>query len=73
MDKPFLIVMLTYDDRTVSDAYEIFDKYKNSKATYWGFKEEPLPSQRMKELYSYMKLCGKKLYLKLLHIQKVNV
>lgn len=70
MDKPFLIVMLTYDDRTVSDAYEIFDKYKNSKATYWGFKEEPLPSQRMKELYSYMKLCGKKTVLEVVAYTK---
>ena len=70
MDKPFLIVMLTHDDRTVSDAYEIFDQCKNSKATYWGFKEEPLPHQRMKELYSYMKSCGKKTVLEVVAYTK---
>ena len=41
--KPVLVVMLTCDDETVSNAYEIFDKCKDSKAEYWGFKEKPLP------------------------------
>lgn len=63
MYKPFLIVMLTHDDRTVPDAYEIFRQCRNSKAEYWGFKEEPLPPEQMKELYSYMKKCGKKTVL----------
>lgn len=58
-----LIVMLTYNDQTVENAYAIFDQCKNSKAKYWGFKEEPLPLQQMKELYDYMKRCGKKTVL----------
>ena len=57
--KPELIVMLTYNDITVSNAYEIFEQCKNSKAKYWGFKEEGLPLDEMKRLYSYMKSCGK--------------
>ena len=40
---PELIVMLTHNDLTVTDAYEIFDQCKKSKAKFWGFKEEPLP------------------------------
>lgn len=60
---PILIVMLTYNDETVKNAYEIFDKCKNCKAVYWGFKEEPLPLPEMKELYAYMKKCGKKTVL----------
>ena len=44
---PILIVMLTYNDETVKNAYEIFDKCKNCKAVYWGFKEEPLPLPEM--------------------------
>lgn len=63
MDKPFLIVMLTHDDRTVPDAYEIFRQCRNSDAEYWGMKEKPLPFQDMKKLYSYMKECGKKTVL----------
>lgn len=57
--KPELIVMLTYNDITVSNAYEVFEQCKNTKAKYWGFKEEGLPLGEMKRLYSYMKSCGK--------------
>lgn len=55
---PKLIVMLTYNDMTVKNAHEIFDRCKDSKAQYWGFKEEGLPPDKMKELYAYMKKCG---------------
>ena len=58
-DKLNLVVMLTNNDKTVNNAYEIFEKCKNSKAKYYGFKEEPLPLEEMKKLYSYMKKCGK--------------
>lgn len=60
---PSLIVMLTHEDQTVQNAYEIFDAYKDSDAEYWGFKEEPLPLSQMKDLYAYMKSCGKKTVL----------
>ena len=54
-----LVVMLTHNDKTVDNAYEIFEQCKNSKAKFWGFKEEPLPLEEMKKLYMYMKECGK--------------
>lgn len=56
---PSLIVMLTYNDKTVKNASEIFEQCKNSKATYWGFKEKPLPHEEMKKLFAEMKACGK--------------
>lgn len=62
-DYPVLIVMLTYNDRTVNNAYEIFEQCKDSKAVYWGFKEEGLPPDQMKALYARMKECGKKTVL----------
>lgn len=58
-----LIVMLTHNDLTVLNAAEIFDQCKNSKAQYWGVKEEPLPLEEMKKLFSYMKACGKTTFL----------
>lgn len=58
-ENPSLIVMLTHNDRTVSNAYEIFDQCRDLDVQYWGFKEEPLPLAQMKELYTYMKQCGK--------------
>ncbi len=60
---PILTVMLTYNDLTVKNAYEIFDNCKNSLADFWGFKEEPLELYEMKELFSYMKRCNKKTVL----------
>lgn len=59
INHPTLIVMLTYNDRTVKNAYEIFDECKDSAAEVWGMKEEGLPLEQMKELYAYMKKCGK--------------
>ena len=60
---PELIVMLTHNDLTVTDAYEIFDQCKKSKARFWGFKEEPLPLAQMQKLFAYMKDCGKTTFL----------
>ncbi|HIT44550.1 MAG TPA: hypothetical protein IAC28_00455 [Candidatus Aphodovivens excrementavium] len=60
---PELIVMLTHNDLTVENAREVFESCKNSKAHYWGFKEEPLPLEQMKELYHLMKGCGKTTFL----------
>lgn len=57
---PILIVMLTQNDRTVMNAKSVFEECKDSKAEYFGFKEEPLPLPEMKELFAYMKKCGKK-------------
>lgn len=57
--RPELIVMLTYNDKTVLNAFDIFNECKNSKAAFWGFKELPLPFEEMKRLYSCMKECGK--------------
>ncbi len=54
-----LIVMLTYNDKTVENACEIFEQCNNTKAEFWGFKEAGLPLEKMKELFSMMKKCGK--------------
>ena len=51
--------MLTWHDYTVENAEEIFEQCKLSKAKYWGFKEHPLPLDRMKALFHHMKQCGK--------------
>ncbi|MEG0256007.1 MAG: hypothetical protein RR554_09085 [Vagococcus sp.] len=60
---PELVVMLTHNDETVENAYEIFDQCKHSKAEFWGFKDTGLPISQMKELFSYMKENGKKTVL----------
>ena len=57
---PKLIVMLTHRDKTVADAYAIFDQCKDTQAAFWGMKEAPLPVGEMKRLFAYMKSCGKR-------------
>lgn len=61
--KPELIVMLTHNDLTVENAYDIFDQCRDTKAKYWGFKEQPLPIEEMKRIYERMKACGKRTVL----------
>lgn len=58
-----LIVMLTHNDKTVKNAYDIFVQCKNSKAQYIGFKEEPLPLEEMKRIFKLIRSCGKKAVL----------
>lgn len=60
---PKLVVMLTHNDRTVENAYEIFNQCKDSKAEFWGFKDTGLPINEMKVLFSYMREHGKKTVL----------
>lgn len=60
---PQLIVMLTHNDFTVSNAADIFEQCRSSKARFWGFKEHPLPIAEMKSLYNRMKECGKTTFL----------
>ena len=67
-----LIVMLTYNDRTVDNAHEIFDQCKNTKAKFWGFKEEGYPLEKMKNLFSYMKKHGKSTVLEVVAYTEEN-
>lgn len=59
MRHPQLIVMLTHHDRTAVNAQEIFEACKDSRAQYWGLKEEGLPQQQMQALVAAMKYWGK--------------
>lgn len=54
-----LIVMLTYNDHTAENAYEIFDCCKDTSAKYWGIKEDGISGEEMRNLFRYMKDCGK--------------
>ena len=56
---PELIVMLTHNDKTVSDAYEVFLQCADTKVKYWGIKELGLEKNKMIELFSCMKNSGK--------------
>lgn len=63
--KPELIVMLTHHDRTVENAIEVYESCRNSKAKFWGFKEQGLPLEKMKTLCKMMKDDGKTTFLEI--------
>jgi len=57
--KAELIVMLTHEDRTVENAFSVFEMCKNSKARLFGLKDRGISLEGTKSLFSYMKQCGK--------------
>lgn len=58
-----LIVMLTHNDKTVSNAYEVFQQCKDLPVNNWGFKDVGMAPEKMKELCSAMKAAGKTTFL----------
>lgn len=61
--KPELIIMLTCNDITVSNASEIFEACKDLPVQHWGFKDIGLSKDEMVQLNNSMKAAGKTTYL----------
>lgn len=61
--KPELIIMLTNNDITVTNAAEVFDTCKDLPAQHWGFKDVGLSKDEMIALNRKMKDAGKTTYL----------
>lgn len=60
MKRPELIVMLTQNDRTVENAAAVYEACRNTKASWWGFKEDGLPLPEMQKLFARMREDGKR-------------
>lgn len=58
-----LIVMLTDNDITVSNAVDIFEECKDLPVKKWGFKDVGLPKDEMIRLAEKMKEAGKETYI----------
>ncbi len=58
-----LIVMLTKNDVTVSNAKEVFLSCTDIPVNHWGFKDVGLPTDQMKDLVKTIKNSGKNTYL----------
>lgn len=67
---PELIVMLTYNDKTVENAIELFDSMKQLPIQHWGFKDVGLPTQEMATLVNNMKVAGKTTYLEVVSLSQ---
>jgi len=66
--KPELIVMLTYNDKTVKNALELFDEMKDTPVTHWGFKDVGRTPDEMKEVVESMNAEGKTTYLEVVSL-----
>jgi len=61
--KTKLVVMLTHNDKTVTNALEVYESVKDLPVECWGFKDVGLEKPKMKELLDAMKSAGKKTFL----------
>ena len=61
--KQKMIIMLTYNDKTVSNALEIFDQCKELPVECWGFKNVGLSVEKMKKLIFNMNKAKKTTFL----------
>ena len=68
--KPELIVMLTYQDKTVSDALELFQRAREYPIPHWGFKDVGLSPKEMQSLAVTMKDAGKTTYLEVVSLSE---
>jgi len=68
--KPELIVMLTYQDETVPDALELFNRSKDYPVTHWGFKDVGLPPKEMQAVATAMKASGKTTFLEVVSLSE---
>jgi len=68
--KPELIVMLTHQDRTVSNAFELFERTKEYPIIHWGFKDVGLPAEEMKHVVKAMKDAGKTTFLEVVSLSE---
>jgi hypothetical protein len=68
--KPQLIVMLTHQDKTVSNALELFDHLKDYPIKHWGFKDVGLSPEDMQTVVTAMKDAGKVTFLEVVSLSE---
>lgn len=65
---PDLIVMLTYNDKTVENAEFLFESLKEIPVRYWGFKDVGLSFEAAKKLVGKLKDAGKTIKLEVVSL-----
>src|SRR5262245_5717487 len=69
---PELIIMLTYQDKTVPEALTLFNQLKDEPVKHWGFKDVGLPPEQMREVVAAMKAAGKQTYLEVVSLSEAD-
>jgi hypothetical protein len=68
LHRPELIVMLTYADKTVNNALQLFKQCKDLPVTHWGFKDVGIPPQEMRKVVDAMNAVGKNTFLEVVSL-----
>ena len=68
--KPVFILMLTYNDQTVTNALQLFQECKDTPVTHWGFKDVGLPVPEMKQVVEAMKAASKTTFLEVVSLSE---
>lgn len=58
-----IIIMLTHNDKTVPNAYDVFESCKDLPVQFWGFKDVGVPKEEMARIVKAMKAAGKTTFL----------
>ena len=58
-----IIIMLTHNDKTVPNAYDVFESCKDLPVQFWGFKDVGVPKEEMARIVKAMKDAGKTTFL----------
>ena len=67
-----IIVMLTHNDVTVSNAIELFEEHKDLPIEFWGFKDVGLANNDLKKLVNIMKKANKKTFLEVVRYSEAE-
>ncbi len=67
---PEFVFMLTHDDVTVEDAFEVYDEVRDAGLHYVGFKDVGLPFDRLKALTEVMHEGGHEVMLEVVSEEK---
>lgn len=70
--KPELIVMLTHNDKTVENAFELFEQSLEIPVKHWGFKDVGLSKEKMGKLVRRMKDAEKTTYLEVVSLSEAE-
>lgn len=58
-----IIIMLTHNDKTVQNAYDVFESCKDLPTQFWGFKDVGVPKEEMARILKAMKDADKTTFL----------
>lgn len=64
--------MLTHNDKTIDNAWQVFDECRHSQAQFFGMKDGTFNASQMKAIFDYMKQCNKTTVLEVVQYDEIG-